>query len=116
MNINFGKWQEEVIYNDHGGHYPCRTDYLTTFTIGGVRFYAAVFSDTNRNIYVYHNNHHVVTIYTDNKLTTDKAEELIKAEFNKESYSKIYAKEKQRDQLNNLKESLYQKLLAEAGD
>lgn len=115
MNINFGNWQEEVIYDDHGGHYPCRTDYLTTFTIGGVRF-SAVFSDTIRNIYVYHNNHHVVTIYNDNKLTTDKAEELIKAEFNKESYSKIYAKEKMFAHLGELNKSLYQKLLAETGD
>lgn len=116
MNINFGKWQKEVIYDDHGGHYPCRTDYRTVLMIDGVKCTAS-FSDFSFAVYVYHNNHHFVSIYDDTHIkNTDKAEALIKAEFSKNAELISYAKEKISPRISKLKESLYQKLLDEAGD
>ena len=59
MNIIFDNWQKKIVYDNHGC--PCRTGYRTTFTIGGVQFSAET-SDLLQDVYVYHNNRHVVTI------------------------------------------------------
>lgn len=77
MNIIFGNWREEIVCDDHG--HPCRTDYSVVFMIGRVKF-TADFNDFSRSVDVYQNYRHVMTIYSDDRMNTEKAEQLIKAD------------------------------------
>lgn len=116
MNIIFGKWQEEVIYDDHGGHYPCRTDYQAVLMIDGVKCTAS-FSDPGIVVRIYCNNRELVDLYADYSLkNTDKAEKFIKSAFSKHTDLQSFINEKLFPHISELKESLYQNLLAEAGD
>lgn len=114
MNIIFGNWQEEIIYDNHGC--PCRTDYRATFTIDGVRFIAET-SDLLRHLDVYHNTSYVTTIYNYEKpITPNAVEKLIKSELNNNTHLQRAVKEKVFDRLAKLNETLVQQLLANGED
>lgn len=114
MNIIFGNWQEEIVYDNHGC--PCRTDYRTTFTIDGVRFTAET-NDLLRHIDVYHNASYVVTVYNYEKpITTDTAAKLIKAELRNNPHFQRAVKEQVFARLAKLNETLCQELLTSGDD
>ena len=103
MKIIFEPWREEVICDNHGC--PCRTDYLTTFKVGGVQFVAQC---TNHlcDVDIYHEYHHVTNISGNKNLTYVGVEKLIEAEFVKESPLKDYWREVQKEYLKQVGEKL----------
>ena len=106
--IIFEPWREEVIRDNHGC--PCRTDYLTTFKVGGVNF-SALFANLARVVDIYHGYHHVTGVRVD-KRSTAEVEKLIKAEFAKDGALKEYWQKAQAEYLKQVGEKLLHEVLS----
>ena len=49
LTFSFQPWWKEIIYDDHGGHCPVRTDYNVYFSANGIGFWAW-FDDIGKHV------------------------------------------------------------------
>lgn len=114
MLFDFGELEKEIIYDDHGGHYPVCDFSTLKFFVNGLPFTAKT-SNLDDVIRIYHDD----TLFAEiskKSISKENVQERIREVFTKHSFKTARIPRRLKDSQRNLFDSIYKALYKEEFD